>query len=64
MENETWAEMSARHRREKNEAAFGLSLGGASMGDAAEILGMTYHELHAYCRRHGIEWMNVRPFVR
>lgn len=53
---ETWAEMEARHKREKIEALESLSQSGFTQTEAASILRTDLTTLNNWVRRLGIEW--------
>ena len=56
--NESWHELTARHKREKREMVEGLAQANYTQRQAAEKLGVSVQTLHRYITLNNIKWPN------
>ena len=53
---ETWAEMAARHKRERIEALEALNQSGYSQTEAGRILGISHRVVNRWAQIYEIDW--------
>lgn len=53
---ETWAEMGARHKRERIEALEALNQSGYTQTEAGRILGISHRTINKWAQIYEIDW--------